>query len=112
MDELVQRLADGEHAVAIERAEGKVEEFKAMIDRDYVLVKFTETRGGTELGMKLDRDNSNLDGANWDEGKGEVKIQGNLNLNYVDVACVATIDLSNLKGKGHLVVLESQEATD
>ena len=110
MNELVQRLSEGDHPVAITRAEGDAKEFKAMIDREYVLVKFTNTRGGTELGYKLDQERSELDGGDFENGTGSVKVVGELNLNYVDVRCVATIDLSNLEGTGHLEILEKEEA--
>ena len=111
MNELVKRLSEGDHPVAVTRAEGKVEELQAMIDRDYVLVKFTGTRGGTELGYRLDKEHSDLEKGNFDGGEGTVRLAGNLNLNYVDVRCVADIDLSTLEGTGHLEILE-QNASD
>ena len=109
MDELVQRLSEGEHPMAVERAEGKVEELKAMIDRDYVLVKFTKTRGGTELGYRLDKERSKLDDADWEKETGKITLVGNLNLNYVDVRCVANIELPGMEGSGHLEILEEGE---
>jgi hypothetical protein len=36
----------------------------------YVLVKFTETRGGTELGFPLDRDATDLSKADFNNGTG------------------------------------------
>jgi len=105
MNELIDKLSRGEHPVAVSRAEGSAKELEKMIDRDYVLVKFTETRGGTELGYRLDRDHTALDGADFEGGIGKVTLAGNLNLNFVDVRCVATIDLSTLDGTGRLEVL-------
>ena len=51
MDELVQRLSQGDHRVVASRVDGSAEELKASIDRGYVLIKFTETKGRTELGV-------------------------------------------------------------
>ncbi len=50
MDELVQRLSEGEHPVIAGRAES-AEVLKESIDRGYVLIKFTETRGESNLGF-------------------------------------------------------------
>ena len=107
MNELVQKLADGDHRIVVARADGSAQELKNMIDRDYVLVKFTETRGGTELGYRLDKDRSALDSGDFDAATGSVTLAGNLNLNYVDVRCVATVDLSTLEGQGHLEIIEA-----
>ncbi len=105
MDELVQRLAEGDHPVVTRRAES-VEELKQSIDRGYVLVTFTDTRGGTELGVRLDDALTDLSGADFEQGDGSVHLAGNLTLNYVKVRCVADIDLATLQGKGHLEILE------
>jgi hypothetical protein len=105
MDELVQRLAEGDHPVITRRAES-VEELKQSIDRGYVLVTFTDTRGGTELGIRLDDALTDLSGADFERGAGSVRLAGNLALNYVKVRCVADIDLATLQGEGHLEILE------
>ncbi|MFI6058270.1 hypothetical protein [Streptomyces sp. NPDC051286] len=39
------------------------------------------------------------------EGTGSVHVEGILTLNYVQVRCVADIDLTSLSGSGHLVAL-------
>ena len=106
MDELVQRLAEGDHPVIASRADGSVEEFKKSIDRGYVLIKFTDTRGGTELGVRLDEALADFSKADFEKGTGSAHLAGNLTLNYVKVRCVADIDLATLEGKGHLEILE------
>lgn len=104
MDELVKRLSDGEHAVeASLRPEKTSKAFKEAIDRGYVHIKFTETRGGTELGVRLDTEASDLSQADFASGTGRVHLVGGLTLNYEKVQCVADIDLKTLEGKGHLV---------
>ncbi len=104
MDELVQRLAEGDHPVIASRTES-AEGLKQSIDRGYVLVKFTDTLGGTELGIRLDEAITNLNGVDFEQRSGTVHLAGNLILNYVKVRCVTDIDLTTLEGKGHLEIL-------
>ena len=110
MSELVQKLAKGDHRV-IFRAIGDnpVEELKQCIDRDYVHIKFTETRGGTELGFRLDSEHSDLSHADFDKGTGRVRLAGNLTLDYVKVRCVGDLDLESMEGTGHLDILAQEE---
>lgn len=105
---LVELLCEGSHAVEVAlRPERTVKLFKEAIDRDYVCIKFTQTKGGTELGFRLDEDASDLSKANFASGKGPVHIEGNLTLDYVKIKCIADIDLSTLAGMGHLVKVEA-----
>jgi hypothetical protein len=108
MDELVQRLSAGDHPVEVSlRPEKTALALKKRID-DYALVhlRFTGTRGGTELGVNLNKEDSNWEGADFERGTGRVRLAGKLKLNYVPVKCVADIDLSTLSGTGHLEVLD------
>ena len=105
MDELVERLSKGDHPVVTRRADSAAE-LKQSIDRGYVLITFTDTRGGTELGVRLDDALTDLSGGDCDRATGSVHLAGNLTLNYVKVRCVADIDLATLEGKGHLEILE------
>lgn len=105
---LVDLLCDGSHAVEVAlRPERTVKLFKEAVDRDYVCIKFTQTKGGTELGFHLDEEASDLSKANFESGKGPVHIEGNLTLDYVKIKCIADIDLSTLAGMGHLVKVEA-----
>lgn len=105
MDELVQRLSEGDHPVVTQRYKS-AEELKQAIDRGYVLVKFTDTRGGTELGFRLDNTATNLSRADFSQATGTIHVVGNLTLNYVKVHGVADVDIATLEGKGHLDILE------
>lgn len=108
-DDLVDRLSDGDHAVeAGLLPERSVELFKEALDRNYVHIEFTETNGGTKLGVRLDRDRCNFSSADFEARAGTAHIEGNLTLNYVKVRCVADLDLKTLDGRGHLVKVESQ----
>jgi hypothetical protein len=103
MNELVQRLSQGNHLVeASLRPSKTATAFKESIDRGYVHIKFTETKGGTELTVKLDREASNLKEADFDRASGKVHLVGDLTLNYVRVRCIANINLDTLEGKGYL----------
>jgi len=107
--DLVDRLCEGRHPVEVgARSERTAQLFKEAIDRNYIHIKFTDTKGGTELGFRLDRDNSNLSG-DFDNAKGNVHMEGDLTLDYVRVRCLADIDLSTLQGTGQLLKLEMPE---
>ena len=106
---LVDRLCEGNHPVeAGLRPEKTVTLFKAAIDRNYAHIKFTGTKGGTELGVRLDREACDFSKADFDQGSGMVHVEGNLTLDYVKVRCVADIDLATLAGTGHLEKVEAQ----
>ena len=104
MDELVQRLSEGSHPVVASQVKS-AEELKQSIERGYVLVKFTDTQGGTELGLRLEEPAAILQSADFEQAAGVVRLSGNLSLNYVKVRCVADIDLATLAGTGHLEIL-------
>jgi hypothetical protein len=107
MDDLVQRLSQGDHAVTVGGPTPSLEEFKKRVeDMGYVFIKFTDTRGGTDLGVRVDKLATNLSKADFDQHVGVVHVEGTLTLNYVKVRCIADIDLGTLSGTGHLVVLE------
>ncbi|WP_328497870.1 hypothetical protein OHS59_38070 [Streptomyces sp. NBC_00414] len=109
MDELTQRLSD-EQPVAVGGPKPTLEELRVRLeDIGTVFVKFTETRGGTDLGIRLDREASDFAGADFDEGIGTVHVEGTLVLNDDPVRCVADIDLATLRGTGRLVVVELSE---
>jgi len=104
---LVERLARGQHPVEVSlRPEKTTKAFKERIDLGYVHIKFTDTRGGTELGVRLDRDECDWSSVDLDKGTGSVHVSGRLTLDYVKVRCVADIDLPALSGQGHLEILE------
>ena len=110
MNELVQRLAKGDHPVVVGGSQSSLGELKRRIEEmGYVFIKFTDTKGGTDLGVRVDRDATRADGADFDRGVGRVHIEGTLTLNYVPVCCVADIDLATLEGTGHLVIVADGE---
>jgi hypothetical protein len=103
MSDLVHRLAEGQHPVEVSlRPERSIKVLRECLDRGYVHIKFTETRGGTELGVPIDRARTDTTAADFDAGTGQLTIAGELSLDYVKVRCVAEIDLSSLRGRGWL----------
>jgi hypothetical protein len=112
MDELTGRLTVAQ-PVVMGGSDPTVEELRERTgEMGYVLVKFTGTRGGTELGFPLDRDACDLSGADFGNGTGTVHLEGSLVLNYDPVRCIADIDLATLKGTGRLALEEKAAASE
>lgn len=107
MSELAHRLSQGSHKITYRpRRDDARTELRAAIEREYVHVLFTETRGGTELGFRVDPARSDLSGANWEAGEGSIHLEGELNLDGVPVRCVADLDLRTVEGTGRLEILD------
>ena len=107
MNELVARLCEGKHSIAAERAKDAAE-LKESLDRGFILLKFTDTQGGTELGFKIDTARSNFSDADLSEGRGVISLVGELVLNYDRVRIKAEIDVAKLAGTGCLELLQSE----
>lgn len=110
MNELTQRLTS-DQPIVVGGPQPSLDELRRRLEEiGVVFIKFTETRGGTDLGVRLDRDASDLSAADFDQGSGTVHVEGTLILNDDPVRCIADVDLATLKGTGHLVVVEKSEA--
>jgi uncharacterized protein YbdZ (MbtH family) len=106
---LVDRLCEGDYQVEVVlRPEKNARLFKEAIDRDYVHIKFTDTRGGTELGMRLDRAACDFADADFEGGKNTVHLEGGLTLDYVPIRCIADLNLETLQGIGRVAKVEAQ----
>lgn len=113
MDELVQRLSTGDHPVEMGlRPQRTVQALQEAINRGYVHVKFTGTRGGTELGFRLDTNASDLSAADFSAQTGNIHLTGDLTLNYERVRCIADIDLATLAGTGRLQPIAADVAPE
>lgn len=107
--DLVGRLCEDEHRVEVDlRPEKNVGAFKEALERGYLPLTFTDTRGGTSLRVRLDRAASDFAGADFETGGGTLKLVGGLTLDSVNVRCVATIDLRTLAGRGRLERVEAR----
>jgi hypothetical protein len=110
MNELTERLTV-EQPIVMGGANPTPEELRERTgEMGYVLVRFTQTRGGTELGFSLDRVTSDLSKADFDDGTGTVHVEGRLTLNDDPVRCIADIDVATLKGTGRLALEEAATA--
>jgi uncharacterized protein YbdZ (MbtH family) len=106
---LVERLSMGSHPIEPALRPTKTAAvLKECIDREYVHIRFTQTCGGTELGMRLDNSATRMVDANFETGTGSVHLEGELTLDYVRVRCIADLDLAALTGSGHLVCINGQ----
>ena len=107
-ERLVDRLCKGEHRVEISlRPNVSAKAFKEAIDTGYVRVKFTDTKGGTELGIRVNNDACNFQNANFEQATGRAKVVGDLTLDYTRVRCIVEIDLQSLAGQSHLEKIET-----
>jgi len=110
MNELVQKLTQEQPIIASLRPEATPAQLKAAVDRGYVLIKFTETRGGTELGIRFIPELSDVSGANYEAGTGQIRLVGDLVLDYVPVRFHGHIDLATMAGTGRLEIREEAPA--
>ena len=105
MFDLVQYLANGSHPVVVGGPEPSLDDLKERLNTMlYAFVKFTDTQGGTDLGVAVDPESTDLSGANFESATGTVHIEGTLTLDFVHVRCVAEIDLATMAGSGHLIM--------
>jgi hypothetical protein len=104
MNELTERLATGIHPVTVGGPQPSLEKLRSRIEEvGWVHIKFTGTRGGTDLGIKVDRAACDLSTADFDHGRGNLHVEGTVTLNNDPVRLIADIDLATLDGTGHLV---------
>lgn len=107
-DDLVNRLSASDHHVEISlRPEKSAQAFLERIKKGYVYMTFTETRGGTELGVKLDQTMVKTDQADFAASRGSVHLEGGLTLNFRKVRVQADVDLATLSGVGRLQPLDA-----
>jgi hypothetical protein len=108
INELVQRLSDGKHEVMLGYRNEPYDEIKQRIADGYTHIKFTQTKGGTELGINVDLDNTNIENVDFIKGHGVLHIEGTTNLNYNFVRCIADIDIASRKGVGFLQIISEE----
>jgi hypothetical protein len=106
MDRLVKHLSEGKHPIVFEPRTEEYSELKERLtEMKFVFVKFMDTMGETELGINVDDSLTNLEDADFIEGKGNVHIVGTCDLNYHKVRCIAEVDLKTKKGTAYLELL-------
>jgi uncharacterized protein YbdZ (MbtH family) len=103
---LVERLSEGDHPVeVVGLGEDPLQRLKERIHLGHVMVRFPETRGGTELGVRFDPKALELADCDLDAGKGELALRGDLTLDGARVRVHANINVARMAGRGRLEVL-------
>ena|SRR6185369_1438771 len=103
MSELVEKLAQGDHKVEVSiRPDRTPAALKHCLDQGYFHLKFTGTRGGTDLYVPLEPENTDMSRSDFQNGVGSLRLSGRLTLDYIPVRCIADIDLATMAGHGHL----------
>lgn len=104
MANLVERLSGGPHPIIMGGPSQSAQELRnRLTEVGYVFIKFTETNGGTDLGVRVDPIATCLDKADFVTGSGNVHIEGTLNLDFTPVRCIAELDVASLSGQGYLL---------
>lgn len=108
-NDLLNRLSKGDHPVELSlRPQRTAQAFKECIDRRYVHIRFTDTKGGTELGVTLDPNLSDWSHADFANRSGSVHLEGALTLDYTKCRCIADIEINTLTGKARLQPSDTQ----
>jgi hypothetical protein len=102
ISDLVDRLQVEQPIVASLRPQATVDALKAAVARGVVHVKFVNTRGGTELGVHLDRAASDAAAADFAGGGGTLRLAGTLTLDFVPVRFEGVLALDTMEGTGSL----------
>jgi uncharacterized protein YbdZ (MbtH family) len=103
VEDLVTRLSRGRHHVSVERYK-TFTAFREAIENGFVLVRFTQTRGGTELGFRIDRQESLFDPTKFSS----TRLVGRFTLDDARVECHVEIEGDQLEGVGYLTRLDPE----
>jgi hypothetical protein len=107
VSDLVERLSTGRHVIeAALRPDKTAAALQQCVHRGYVIVRFPNTRGGTDLGVTVEPEKSDFTEGDFANQRGTVRIVGHLELDFVPVRCTAELDLATLSGEGWLERLE------
>ena len=104
---LLERLAKEQPVCLVLRPEATAAALSEALSRNFVHVKFVETKGGTELGVRLEAEDSSRLRSEVEGGTSSIGIAGRLVLDGHPVRCVASIELESLSGSGRLEPAES-----
>jgi hypothetical protein len=102
MDSLVEKLASKEQKVATNRCKDSLE-LQQHFKRGFILLMFSGTQGGTELGCRLEMESCSSDSVDFEKGSGMLKLVGSLTLNFQPIKIVALIDVARLAGTAEVI---------
>lgn len=94
---LPDRLCRHEQHIRVARCSDAAD-FKAQLDRGYVLLEFLQTAGGTELGCPVSSSRSVDVEARFDTGIGKIEVVAQVRVDYELLRILAVVDLSTLEG--------------
>lgn len=103
---LVDRLAASESAVEWRvYPEGSTDAMQRAIDRGFVQLMFSETQGGTQLGVRLLPELTRVSTQDIESRTGSAVLVGELTLDGTRVRCTADIDITSRQGRGRLEIV-------
>lgn len=103
---LLEKLSQGGHPIEVlGLAEAGAQGLRQRVEAGHVRVLFTDTQGGTELGLRFDPQAVDAGAADWDAGKGRLRLAAELRLDGAAVRCAVDIDIERLQGMGRLEIL-------
>jgi uncharacterized protein YbdZ (MbtH family) len=103
---LVQRLSGDNHRVEVRTTvEDKTAYLRDRLEIGYLHVFFPDTRGGTEIGVKLDAETSNIALEQIAKGN-DINLRGHLVLDDIAAVCQIRLHPSDLVGRGGLSALD------
>jgi hypothetical protein len=107
VSELVERLSQGIHSVEIAlRPEQSSQILKESIERGYVHIRFIETRGETEVGVRINENTAQAALADVSRDERTIRVPGSLILGYIPVRCVVDINLETYNRTGCLQIVQ------
>ncbi|OJW46877.1 MAG: hypothetical protein BGO67_04135 [Alphaproteobacteria bacterium 41-28] len=108
MDRLVSTLIEDKHPIELEVRTETLSELSERIKGGFVFINFTDTQGGTEIGIELDESSKKLTDTILKKDIGTLKIVGTCEINYHKVKCHAEINLKTRQGLGYLELIDDR----
>jgi uncharacterized protein YbdZ (MbtH family) len=103
---VVETLSHGDHRVEIiGLGDDPSRRLRERIELGHIMVRFPETRGGTELGIRFDPKTLELAGCDLEARQGMLALQGRLTLDGTRVCVHATINVADMAGRGWLEIV-------
>jgi uncharacterized protein YbdZ (MbtH family) len=100
---IVARLSGGNHPVELSLSTSHdLTGLRSAVRQGYLLLRFTGTRGGTELSIRIDPELSDLSALSDEDPRGKIHVAGDVTVDFQPARCRAWIDLPSLTASGHL----------
>jgi len=106
MDKLLHFLSQGDHPVkVILKPKETLDEFISCMERGFLNVLFSDTQGGTEVGIVISQ--SSLEYGDIDQSTQNISIQGECGLNFNKIKISMELSLTDYTGLAQVRILES-----